>query len=69
LTRPGALAIETVASDRQSAVKVIYLIAIQADGLLTAPAESFSPRRVPEHDALCARLLFYHDFDSFIFTR
>ena len=69
LTRLGTLAIDTMARDRQGAVKVIYLVAIQADSLLTTPAKTFSPRRMTEHHALRASLIFYRHLDSFIFTR
>jgi hypothetical protein len=70
LTGLSALAIDTVAGDRQGAVKVIDLVALQADRLLAAPAEPFRPRRMPEHNMLsCASVIFYHDLDSFVFTR
>jgi hypothetical protein len=66
----GALAIDTMAGYRQSPVKIVDLVAVQADRLLTAPAEPFRPRRMPEyHTFSCARVVFDHDLDSFIFTR
>jgi hypothetical protein len=69
LTVLGALAIDTVACDRQGAVKIVDLVTVQANRFLAAPAEPFRPRRMPEHHTLYARLIFYHDLDSLIFTR
>jgi hypothetical protein len=61
----GALAIEAMSRDRQGTVQVVYLIAIQANRLLAAPAESFRPGRMTEHDA---PLIFYDNFDSLVFA-
>jgi hypothetical protein len=68
MTGLGALAIETMARDREGTMKVVDLIAVQPDRLLAAPAESLRPRRMAEHDALNARLILYNNFDSLIFT-
>ena len=46
VTGLGALAIDTVAGDRQGAVKVVDLVAVKADRLLAAPAEPFRPGRM-----------------------
>jgi hypothetical protein len=62
----GALASDAVARDRQSAVKVVKLFCVEANGLLAAPAESFRPSGLTQHDAFDALVLFHRDFDSFI---
>jgi hypothetical protein len=61
----SALAIETMSCDRQGTVQVVYLIAIQTNRLLAAPAESFRPSRMTEHDA---PLIFQDNFDSLVFA-
>jgi hypothetical protein len=68
MTGVGALAIETMTRDRQGTVKVVELAAIEAERLLAAPAEPVCPRRMPEQDALHARLILYDNFDSLVFT-
>jgi hypothetical protein len=69
LTGLCALAVDTVAGDRQGTMKIVNLIAVEANRLLAAPAKPFRPRRMAEHHTLCARMTFDDDLDSFVFTR
>ena len=52
--------------DGDGAVEVVELIAVEADGLLAAPAETFRPRQVAKRDALHALVLLEGDFDSLV---
>ena len=60
LTVVGAAAPEAVARDRYRAVQVFQLLAVNAYGLLAAPAEPFRPSRVAQREAL---VLFKNEFD------
>src|SRR5918998_4607507 len=60
----GALPAVAVARDRDRAVQLVELLAADADGLLATPAETLSPRQIPQRDALAAALLrLDSDFD------
>src|ERR1044071_805717 len=52
-----ALPAVAVARDRDRAVQLVELLAADADGLLTTPAETLSPRQIPQRDDLAAALL------------
>jgi hypothetical protein len=47
----------TVARGRDGAVQLVQLLAADAYGLLATPAETFSPRQIPERDDFAAALL------------
>src|SRR3954470_20655187 len=57
LTGFGALAAIAVARDRDRAVQLFQLFAADAYGLLATPAETLSPRQIPERDELAAAFL------------
>jgi hypothetical protein len=46
-----ALKIDAVARDRQGSMKIVELFAIEANGLLTTPAQALRPGRAAQHDA------------------
>jgi hypothetical protein len=50
-------------------VQLVQLIAADAYGLLATPAETFSPRQVPQRDALAALVLLVRDLDLLLRAR
>jgi hypothetical protein len=69
LTTLGALKIDAVARDRQGSMKIVELFAIQANGLLTAPTETFRPGRAAQHDTFRALMWLKIDLDPLIISR
>src|SRR5215212_7854675 len=55
----GALPVVAVARDRDRAVQLVKLLAADPDGLLTTPAETFSPGQILQRDDLAAALLLF----------
>lgn len=53
----GSLSPVTVARDGDRPVKLVELVAADPYGLLATPAETFSPRQVPQRHILAAALL------------
>jgi hypothetical protein len=60
---------DAVARDSNCAMQVIELFRLDANRLLTTPAESFRPSQIPERDTINAVAVFHHDLNFLILTR
>jgi len=65
----GALPPDTMARDRDRAVKFVELVAVNANRLLTAPAETFRPGEILERDTLDSFVPLERDLDLLILAR
>jgi hypothetical protein len=64
----GALAIDAVARNRQSAVHLVKLFGVEADCLLATPAKPVCPCRMTQHNTVDAFVLLHQDFNPLIIT-
>jgi hypothetical protein len=65
----GAVSVDAVAGDCESAVKVIQLLALQPDCLLATPSKAVRPRRITQHDLVASIAGLDCNLDFTVFTR
>jgi hypothetical protein len=63
-----ALPVQAMACDADRVMQIIQLFAVEPDGLLATPAETFRPRRETKRDILSPVSLFDDNFHLLIFT-
>jgi hypothetical protein len=63
-----ALPVQAMARDADRVMQIVELFAVEPNGLLRTPAETFRPGRETKRDALLPVSLFDDDFDLLVFA-